>query len=113
MEEPAVDEDVVAHNIDDDSENSDGEVLDQSVNDDVDDLGDEDRTLPFEEGEELGEIEWNPDHSDEDFQPVETDSSPVQSSESDSEEETVRRSTRVRSAPQKFTYDEVGEPSYQ
>ena len=119
------DTDVVGHNIEEENDFSGGEVvceseydeqdeLSQEVSDD--DLEDEDRTLPFEEGEELGEIEWNPNSLAEDellSSESEPELSSDQSSTSDSDVETVRRSTRIRNAPQKFTYNEVGEPSYQ
>ena len=119
------DMDVVGHNIEEENDFSGGEVVCESEYDEHDEVSQEisdddcedaDRTLPFEEGEELGDIEWNPNSVAEDELSSESEpelSSDQSSSTSDSDVETVRRSTRIRNAPQKFTYNEVGEPSYQ
>ena len=113
-----VESDVVADDNMEVTENIVGEVVD-SIHELVsgEDLEDEDQTLPFEEGDEQGMTDWNPNSSDEDemFQAARSEvSSPDQVLSDDSESsevddtDFVRRSTRVSRAPLSFTYDTVG-----
>ena len=105
--------DVVVDNMEDDVESSVESCSESQQEVEISDenLEDQDQTFPFEEGEEEpGDVDWYPASQAEESE-SEADSA-NKSTTSDSETEFVRRSTRVRSAPQKLTYEQIGEPSY-